>query len=54
MLYPPCQKKADAPTKLSTAHGRSSSTTAHIQRQPTGGACFMTARYPYLLLMWMR
>lgn len=28
--------------------------TDQIQRQPRGGDCFKTARYVYLLLMWIK
>lgn len=44
--YPPCHKKTAATTTLSTARGRSSSMTHHTHMQPSGGACFMIAKYP--------
>lgn len=44
MLYPPAHTKTPAPARLRAAKGRSSSMTDQTQRQPSGGARFMTAR----------
>lgn len=44
MLYPPAHTKTPAPARLRAARGRSSSMTDQTQRQPSGGARFMTAR----------
>lgn len=42
--YPLDHRKKPAPARLNVAHGRSISMTDQTQRQPKGGACFMTAR----------
>jgi hypothetical protein len=41
--YPPYFRNTMQDIKLPVAQNRSSSITAQIQRQPKGGACFMTA-----------
>jgi hypothetical protein len=41
--YPLYFQKAPAQSRLAVAHSRSNSITAHIHRQPNGGACFIWA-----------
>lgn len=54
MLYPPAHAKIPTTARLRTAQGSSSSMTDQTHRQPSGGACFITAMYPNEFVTYTR